>query len=201
LVLGHEGAGIVEAVGPGVTRLKPGDHVILAFVSACGRCFYCVNGQANLCDLHGSTPGTMLDGTTRLHKGNQRILHFGKLACFAQETVVPEVACVPAPPDLPWPQAAFIGCCATTGIGAAIYAAQVTPGSTVAVFGCGGVGLNVLQGARLKGATTIIAVDVDEGRLSFTRKFGATHTVNPGAGDPVTARPRRRLHLRGLRFG
>ena len=186
-VLGHEGAGVVEAVGPQVTSVKPGDHVVLSFVSACGRCSFCLGGRSNLCDDHAATGPMMLDGTSRLHKGDTRISHMGKVACFAEQAVVPETACVPVPDDLGWPQAAFIGCCTTTGVGAAIFAADVKPGSSVAVFGCGGVGLNVLQGAALKSAGTIIAVDLDEGRLGFSRKFGATHFVNAGSEEPVAA--------------
>jgi NDMA-dependent alcohol dehydrogenase len=186
-VLGHEGAGLVEEVGPDVSGIRPGDHVIFCFVSSCGQCAYCLNGRSNLCDSHGATGPMMLDGTTRLHKGEQRIMHFGKVACFAAETVLPDVACVVVPDDLPWPQAAFIGCCVTTGVGAAVYAADVKPGSSVVVYGCGGVGLNILQGARLNGATTIIAVDLDEGRLNFARRFGATDTISAVGGDTIEA--------------
>ncbi len=187
VVLGHEGAGVVEEVGAGVSNVNPGDHVIFSFVSTCGRCDYCVDGRSYLCDNHAATGPYLLDGTTRLHKGDQRIAHMGKVACFAEQTVVPDVACVPAPDDLPWPQAAFIGCCTTTGVGAAVFAANVRPGSSVAVFGCGGVGLNILLGAQLQDATKIIAVEVDEGRLGFARKFGATHFVNAANEDPVEA--------------
>ncbi|MPZ50430.1 MAG: zinc-binding dehydrogenase [Dehalococcoidia bacterium] len=186
-VLGHEGAGIVEQVGMGITNLQPGDHVIFSFVPYCGRCAYCLNGRSNLCDAHYSTGAMLFDGTTRLHRGNQRIAHMGKVACFAEQNVVPETGCVLIPSDLPWPQAAFIGCCVTTGVGAAVFAAGVRPGSSVAVFGCGGVGLNILQGARLRGASTIIAVDLDEGRLSFSRGFGATDVVNAAGEDPILA--------------
>ena len=186
-VLGHEGAGIVEEVGAQVTGVKPGDHVIFCFVASCGQCAYCLNGKSNLCDLHAATGPAMMDGTTRLHKGDMRIAHMGKVACFAEHAVLPEGACVPVPDDLPWPQAAFIGCCATTGVGAAVFAAGVKPGSSVAVFGVGGVGLNILQGARLQGAGMIIAVDLDEGRLGFAKRFGATHTVSGVGQDPIAA--------------
>ncbi|MBI4203142.1 MAG: Zn-dependent alcohol dehydrogenase [Chloroflexi bacterium] len=186
-VLGHEGSGTVLDVGPGVTRVKPGDRVILSFVPYCGHCHFCLTNRANLCDRHQATPGTLLDGTTRLHKGTQRIHHYGKVACFAQEAVVPETGCIPVAPDFPLPQAALIGCCVTTGVGAAIYNARITPGSTVAVVGCGGVGLNVVQGARLQNAGKIIAVDISEGKLEFAMRFGATHSVNPTVQDPVAA--------------
>ena len=185
-VLGHEGSGIVEEVGEGVTTVKPGDHVILSFVPNCGRCHFCNTGRPNLCDLHASTPGTMFDGTIRLHKGDQRITHFGKVACFAERSVVPESGCIPVPKSVPLDVAALIGCCVTTGAGAAIFNAQVQPGSTVAVVGCGGVGLNVIQGSRLLNASKIIAVDVGEGQLEFAMKFGATHTVNASHQDAVT---------------
>ncbi|MBI4197727.1 MAG: Zn-dependent alcohol dehydrogenase [Chloroflexi bacterium] len=187
VVLGHEGSGTVLDVGQGVTRVKPGDRVILAFVPYCGHCHFCLSGRANLCDLHGATPGTLFDRTTRLHKGSQRIHHYGKVACFAQESVVPETGCIPVSPDFPLPQAALIGCCVTTGVGAAMYNARITPGSTVAVVGAGGVGLNVIQGARLLNAGKIIAVDINEGKLEFAMRFGATHTVNPTIQDPVAA--------------
>ena len=136
-VLGHEGSGTVLEIGEGVTRVKPGDRVILSFVPFCGHCHFCLNGRANLCDTHASTAGTLFDGTTRLHKGEQRIAHMGKVACFAEEAVVPETGCVPIPSDIPLPQAALIGCCVPTGVGAAMFNAKLTPGSTVAVIGVG----------------------------------------------------------------
>ena len=185
VVLGHEGAGVVERVGEDVTRVKPGDHVILSFVPNCGHCHFCTTGRPNLCDLHAATPGTMYDGTTRLHKGDQRITHFGKVACFAEHTVVPETGCIPVPKTVPLDRAALIGCCVTTGVGAAIFNAQVQPGSTVVVVGCGGVGLNVIQGARLLNASKIIAVDIREGQLEFAMKFGATNAVNASHQDAV----------------
>ena len=117
VVLGHEGAGVVQAVGEGVTRVKPGDHVILSFVPNCGLCFFCTTGRANLCEKHAATSGTLFDGTTRIHKGGQDISPFGKVACFAESTVVPETGCIPAPQALPMDRAALIGCCVTTGSG------------------------------------------------------------------------------------
>ena len=185
VVLGHEGAGIVQRVGEGVTTVKPGDHVILSFVPNCGRCYFCTTGRPNLCDRHSATGANMYDGTTRLHKGDQRIYHMGKVACFAEEAVVPESGCVPVDRDFPMDCAALIGCSVTTGVGAAINTAQVQPGSTVAVVGCGGVGLNVIQGAKLAGASRVIAVDVQEGKLEFAMKFGATHSVDATHQDPV----------------
>ena len=184
-VLGHEGSGIVQRVGEGVTSVKSGDHVILSFVPNCGRCRFCTTGRPNLCDRHAATGPNMYDGTTRLHKGDQRIAHMGKVACFAEEAVVPESGCIPVDNDFPMDCAALIGCCVTTGVGAAIFTAQVQPGSTVAVVGCGGVGLNVIQGARLANASKIIAVDVQEGKLEFAMRFGATHAVNASDQDAV----------------
>jgi S-(hydroxymethyl)glutathione dehydrogenase/alcohol dehydrogenase len=184
-VLGHEGSGVVVETGEGVASLKPGDHVILSFVPNCGRCYFCTTGRTNLCDAHAATGPNLFDGTTRLHTGAQRISHMGKVACFAQEAVVPESGCIPISKDLPLPQAALIGCCVTTGVGAVIFNARVEPGSTVAVVGCGGVGLNVIQGARLVNASKIIAVDINEGALEFAMRFGATHTVNPTRQDAL----------------
>ncbi len=178
-VLGHEGAGTVEEVGPGVTAVKPGARVILSFVASCGHCYFCNTGKPNLCDRHMATSATMLDGTHRLHKGEHDFTPMAKLACFAQWSVVPEVSCIPCPDGLPLDKAALVGCCVTTGVGAATITAGVTPGSTVAVVGCGGVGLNVIQGAKLSGAAKIIAVDISEGALEFAMQFGATHMVNP----------------------
>lgn len=182
-VLGHEGSGVVQEVGPGVTSVKPGDPVILSFVSRCGKCHFCTIGRPNLCDVHMSTSTTMMDGTYRLHKGGTDITPMAKLACFSQYSVVPEVSCVPCPMELGLDKAAVIGCCVTTGVGAAVNAARVEPGATVAVVGCGGVGLNVIMGARLAGARQIIAVDISEGALEFAMQFGATHAVNPRQQD------------------
>ena len=185
VVLGHEGAGTVEAVGPGVTSVRPGQQVVLSFVPACGRCHSCLQGQSQVCDNHMATGPNMMDGTQRLHKGEQRIHHMGKVACFAEYAVVPEMGCVPIDMPTPMPQAALIGCCVPTGVGAVVNSARVTPGSTVAVVGCGGVGINVIMGAAMMNATKIIAVDLRESQLEFAMKFGATHTVNAADGDPV----------------
>ena len=178
-VLGHEGSGIVEAVGEDVVMVKPGDHVIMSFVPNCGHCFYCETGNPQLCDAHASTTGTMFDGTTRLfNKDGAPLLHMGKVACFAEQTVVPDAGCIPIAKNVPLEAAALIGCCVPTGVGAATHRAKVEPGSTVAVLGCGGVGLNAIQGARLANASKIIAIDILDHKLEFTYKFGATHTVN-----------------------
>lgn len=178
-VLGHEGSGTVESVGDGVTLVKPGDRVILSFVPNCGHCPSCETGRPYLCDEHARTTGKLFDNTSRLHTlAGQDLAHMGKVACFAEHAVVPEAGCIPAPAGLDFPQMALIGCSVTTGVGAALFNAGVQPGDSVAVIGCGGVGLNVLQGARLAGATTIVAVDVKVAALDFARKFGATHVVN-----------------------
>src|SRR5215470_12912823 len=188
-VMGHEGAGTVERVGEGVRMVKPGDRVILSFVPNCGHCHSCETGRAHLCDEHARTTGKLFDNTSRLHTlAGQDCAHMGKVACFAEYAVVPEQGCVPAPAGLDFPQLALIGCSVTTGVGAAVFNARVQPGDSVAVIGCGGVGLNVIQGARLAGATTIVAVDVKDAALGFAKKFGATHTVNARSGVAVVER-------------
>jgi len=185
-VMGHEGSGVVQAIGEGVTLVKPGDRVILSFVPNCGHCYSCETGRPHLCDEHARTSGKLFDNTSRLRTGSGRDLaHMGKVACFAEFAVVPEAGCVPAPARLDFPQMALIGCSVTTGVGAALFNAEVAPGDSVAVIGCGGVGLNVIQGAKLAGATTIVAVDVKQPALDFARKFGATHTVNVRDGAAV----------------
>jgi Zn-dependent alcohol dehydrogenase len=185
-VLGHEGSGTVVAIGEGVTLVKPGDRVILSFVPNCGHCPSCETGRPYLCDEHARTTGKLFDNTSRLHTlAGQDLTHMGKVACFADHAVVPEAGCIPAPAGLDFPQMALIGCSVTTGVGAALFNAGVQPGDSVAVIGCGGVGVNVVQGARLAGATTIVAVDVKAAALDFARKFGATHTVNPRTEDAV----------------
>lgn len=187
IVLGHEGAGIVEEVGAGVTTTQPGDHVILSWVPNCGRCFYCSIGKPELCDAVPRGQATLLDGTTRLHQGDRRIHHFAWVACFAESVVVPEGGVVPIPADLPLDRAAIVGCAVMTGVGAVTNTARVEPGSAVAVFGCGGVGLNCIQGAALAGAARIIAVDIQRPKLDFAREFGATDVVDASADEPVGA--------------
>jgi Zn-dependent alcohol dehydrogenase len=159
--------------------VKVGDRVILSFVPNCGHCYSCETGRPYLCDEHARTSGKLFDGTSRLHTlAGQDLTHMGKVACFAEYAVLPEAGCIPAPASLGFPQMALIGCCVTTGVGAAVFNAGVAAGDSVAVIGCGGVGINVIQGARLAGATTIVAVDVKDSALAFARTFGATHTVN-----------------------
>ncbi len=182
VVLGHEGAGIVDAVGEGVTYVKPGDHVILNWAPDCGHCFYCLRGQPNLCETFVGPlwAGTLLDGTTRLRLGTEPLYHFSGLSTFAEQTIVPQQTCVPIRKDVPLKVAALVGCAVTTGVGAAMNTARVRPGDQVVVFGCGGVGLNILQGAALCGAETIIAVDRTAAKMDLALTFGATHTVLAG---------------------
>jgi S-(hydroxymethyl)glutathione dehydrogenase/alcohol dehydrogenase len=187
IVLGHEGAGIVTEVGPGVSSVKEGDHVVLSFSPVCGQCFSCTQGTPHLCETRPKALGTLLDGTTRLSKSGTDIFHFAFTASFAEETVVPESCAIKIREDMPLDRACFVGCGTMTGIGAAINTAQVRPGSTVAVIGCGGVGLNVIQGAALAGARQVIAVDLLQKKLDFAKTFGATHFVNPSQDEPFKA--------------
>jgi len=175
-VLGHEGAGVVEAVGEGVTHCKPGDHVVMSFVPNCGRCFHCVRGEAFLCRAL-PRGATMLDGTSRLKLGDKSLAAFCSLGNMAEEVVCPAISVVPIAKDVPLRVAALIGCGVTTGVGAAINTAGVLPGSTVAVFGCGGVGIATIQGARIAGASRIFAVDMAEDKLALAKRFGATDGV------------------------
>ncbi len=187
IVLGHEGAGVVEAVGEGVTRTRPGDHVILSWIPNCGHCHYCAIGRPELCDSVPRGKATMLDGTTRLSKDGRPIHHAFWVACFAERVVVPEAGVIPIAKEIPLDRAAVVGCAVMTGVGAVTITARVEPGSTVAVFGCGGVGLNCVQGAVLAGAARIIAVDIQPQKLEFARAFGATDVVTAAEEDPVAA--------------
>ncbi len=184
LVLGHEAAGVVEAVGPGVTSVRPGDHVILAFGNKCGECFFCRRGQPYLCT---PAPGARVAMRgPRLRRGDTLIHQFTGIGSFAERTVVPVTNVVPIPPDVPLDCAALIACGVTTGVGAVINAARVEPGSSVLVIGCGGVGLNVIQGAALVGAARIIAADLRDHKLELARQFGATHLINASREDVVS---------------
>ena len=182
VVAGHEGAGVVEAVGAGVTTIRIGDHVTLNWTPDCGHCFYCLRGKPNLCDTYTAPiwAGTMLDGTTRLTLGGKSVYHWCGLASFATHTVVPEQSCVVIKKEMPLPIAALVGCAVATGVGAAMYTANVRPGESAAVFGCGGVGLCILQGAKLCGAQTIIAIDKSPAKMDIARRFGATHAFLTG---------------------
>lgn len=190
VVLGHEGAGIVEAVGEGVTRVEPGDHVILNWAPDCGECFYCLRGKPNLCETFVGPiwAGTMLDGTTRLSLDGETVYHFSGLATFAEQAVVPQETCIPIRKDVPLKAASLVGCAVTTGVGATMNTVHVRPGDSVVVFGCGGVGLNVLQGAALCGAEIIIAVDRVPAKMEMAETFGATHTLLAGDDTITTIR-------------
>jgi len=186
--LGHEGAGLITAVGPGVTGMKEGDHVALNWAPSCGTCFYCDRGRPNLCATYVEPiwAGTMLDGTTRLTRNGEPVYHYCGLACFAEYTVVPAVSCVVVPASLPFDVVAVIGCAVTTGVGSVLNTAQVESGSSVAVFGAGGVGLSTIMGARLAGAETILAVDRLESRRLAALDLGATHAFDAeGAVDAI----------------
>jgi S-(hydroxymethyl)glutathione dehydrogenase/alcohol dehydrogenase len=185
-ILGHEGSGVVAEVGPGVTAVKPGDHVIPLWRLSCGSCDYCAGGRPALCEegTQIRMTGRLLDGTSRFRLGGAEVKHFAGVSTFSEYSVIPERALLKIPADFPLEKAALLGCGVITGVGAA-FNAPVTPGSSVAVFGTGGVGLNVIQGAAIAGAEKIIAVDLLESKLTFARAFGATHTVNASTGDPV----------------
>ena len=185
IVLGHEGAGIVEKVGGGVHRVRPGQKVILNFRANCGACHYCTIGRPVLCDGIETPRVHMFDGTNRLRKGSQEINHMARTACFAEYAVVPESGAVPVRDDMPLNQASLVGCSVMTGVGAVINTARIEPGSTVVVIGCGGVGLNAVQGAVLGGADRIVAVDTLDNKLEYAKQFGATDVINAGNGDAV----------------
>jgi len=179
LVPGHEAAGIVEQVGDGVTTVKPGDHVIFSFRPQCGQCRYCSSGRPVLCIGRNNTPGTTLfDGTLRLKHKGAGLNQMARIGTFSEQVVVPAEMVVPIRKDMPWPQAALIGCCVATGVGAVTRHAKIEAGSTVLVIGCGGVGLNIVQGAVLSGARKIIACDLRDNKLEMARTFGATDTIN-----------------------
>ena len=183
-VLGHEGSGVVESVGPGVDHVQKGDHVIFSFIPACGQCFYCLRGKVNLCEPALRLGGNLFDGTSRLTNGTGMSLnHFSSVSCFAEYTVVPRESAIKIDPDVPLDVVALIGCCVTTGAGAVFNTAKVPPGSSVAVFGCGGVGLSIVQGAAISGAQPIIALDLWQSRLDLAMELGATHTINASTED------------------
>lgn len=179
IICGHEGAGIVEAVGDGVAKVEPGDHVTLSFRAYCGDCFYCQNDKAVLCETFSDAlkSGLQMDGTSRISWDGELVYIMTGLGCFAEYVVIPQQACVPVRKDVPLEVAALVGCAVSTGVGAAIYTADVRPGESVAVYGAGGVGLNIIMGAALCGADPIIAVDTNSSKMEIAREFGATETI------------------------
>lgn len=188
-ILGHEGAGVVAQVGPGVTSLKPGDHVIPIWRLSCGTCEYCSGARPALCPAGTQIrmTGRLLDGTTRFKLDGKEIKHFAGVSSFSEYSVIPAGAVLKIPDDFPLDKAALLGCAVITGVGAVFNAARVSPGSSVAVFGSGGVGINVIQGAAIAGAEKIIAVDLLSNKLEFAKRFGATHTINAKETKPVEA--------------
>ncbi len=180
-ILGHEGAGAVVEVGPGVTSVKPGDHVIPLYTPECRECDFCLHPKTNLCQKIRSTQGQglMPDGSSRFSLNGEPLHHYMGTSTFANFTVLPEIAVAKVHPDAPFDKICYIGCGVTTGIGAVIFTAKVEPGSTVVVFGLGGIGLNVIQGARMVGADRIVGIDINPERRAIAEKFGMTDFVNP----------------------
>ncbi len=180
-ILGHEGAGIVREVGPGVTSVKPGDHVIPLYTPECRECEYCLNPKTNLCQAIRTTQGQglMPNGTSRFSVNGEKIFHYMGTSTFANYTVLPEIAVAKIHPDAPFEKVCYVGCGVTTGIGAVINTAKAEAGCRAVVFGLGGIGLNVIQGLRLIGAEMIVGVDLNNDKKEWGEKFGMTHFVNP----------------------
>jgi S-(hydroxymethyl)glutathione dehydrogenase/alcohol dehydrogenase len=178
VVLGHEGAGLVEALGPGVSGVRVGDHVLTSYIPSCGRCPYCATGRPNLCDLRDAPRHLMPDGTTRFRRGDEAVNHFLQVSSYSARAVLPEASVIPVRRDAPLEVVCLVSCGVAAGAGAVVNRARVAPGSSVVVIGCGGVGLNAIQAAALVGAARIVAVDVHDAKLEDAREFGATHVVN-----------------------
>lgn len=180
-IMGHEGAGVVVEVGPGVTSVAVGDHVIPLYTPECGKCKFCLSGKTNLCQAIRATQGKglMPDGTTRFSKNGKPIFHYMGTSTFSEYTVLPEISVAKISKDAPLDKVCLLGCGITTGIGAVLNTAKVTPGSTVAVFGLGGIGLSVIQGAVMAKASRILAIDINEDKFEMARMLGATDCVNP----------------------
>lgn len=180
-ILGHEGAGVVVEVGPGVTSVRPGDHVIPLYTPECRECEYCLSQKTNLCQAIRQTQGqgVMPDGTSRFSVNGKPLYHYMGTSTFANYTVLPEIAVAKIREDAPFDKVCYIGCGVTTGLGAVLFTAKVRPGDKVVVFGLGGIGLNVIQGARLAGADMIVGVDINPAKRALAEKFGMTHFVNP----------------------
>jgi len=186
-ILGHEGAGVVVEVGAGVTSVKPGDHVIPLYTPECRCCDFCLHPKTNLCQAIRETQGqgVMPDGTSRFSLNGEPILHYMGCSTFSNYTVLPEIALAKIRPDAPFDKVCYIGCGVTTGVGAVVFDAKVEPGSNVVVFGLGGIGLNVIQGAKMVGADKIIGIDINPRRESLARNFGMTDFINPKEVDNV----------------
>ncbi len=186
-VLGHEGAGVVEELGEGVTDLKVGDHVVISWVPQCGECYTCKYGQPNLCEnaVASMFSGGLLDGTSRFSENGVSLGQMASSGTFTEATVIPAISAIKIDDDVPFTSAALIGCGVLTGWGAAVNTADIRKGDSVVVVGCGGVGLNTIQGAKYAGATQIIAVDMAPKKLEMAKQFGATDVINAGDGDPV----------------
>ena len=198
IVLGDEGAGTVESVGAGVRDLEAGDHVVLSWAPTCGRCHYCVIGRPNLCEKRLPGRGLLPDGTTRMALDGKPVYHYGHVATYASRTVVHESSAIRIDPAMPLDRAALVGCSVMTGVGAVLNTARVPAGASMAVFGTGGVGLNVVQGGAMVAAHPIIAVDVKPARLEHALGLGATHAVDASKEDPAAAV--RRITGRGADF-
>jgi len=198
IVLGDEGAGTVESVGAGVRDLEAGDHVVLSWAPTCGRCHYCVIGRPNLCEKRLPGRGLLPDGTTRMALDGKPVYHYGHVATYATRTVVHESSAIRIDPAMPLDRAALVGCSVMTGVGAVLNTARVPAGASMAVFGTGGVGLNVVQGGAMVAAHPIIAVDVKPARLEHALGLGATHAVDASKEDPAAAV--RRITGRGADF-
>ena len=188
MVLGHEGAGVIEELGEGVTGLEVGDHIVVSWVPQCGECFFCKKGQGFLCEAGqmAMVTGGLLDGSTRFSLNGEPIKQMACSGTFSEQAVIPAIGAVKIPKDVPLEIGALIGCGVLTGVGAALNTANIREGDTVAVIGCGGVGLNVIQGAKIAGAAEIIAIDMLANKLDMAKQFGATTLVNAGDGDPVS---------------
>ena len=186
-ILGHEGAGIVVEVGPGVTTLKPDDHVIPLYTAECGECEYCLHPKTNLCQAVRETQGQglMPDGTSRFSLNGKPIMHYMGCSTFSKYSVIPEISLAKVREDAPFDKICYIGCGVTTGIGAVVFQAKVEKGSTVAVFGLGGIGLNVVQGSKMAGASRIIGIDINPERELLGKNFGMTDFINPKEVDNV----------------
>jgi S-(hydroxymethyl)glutathione dehydrogenase/alcohol dehydrogenase len=187
IVLGHEAAGYIEEIGPSVSHLAVGDRVVMSFLYDCGNCFYCCAGKPNLCEVGQRLlrTGTMPNGTTRLRKGDENIYHM-MVSSFAEYGVVPARCAIKIPDEIPLEAAALIGCGVLTGTGAVFNTSKVCPGDTVLIIGAGGIGLNVIQGAVIAGASIVAVADINNEKLKIARKFGATHLIDGRSQDPVS---------------